>query len=1672
MAANGVEIASAYVTLLAKMPGISKSINSAIGSVNTSAASKKIGDTVAAGIGKSLKDQVAKRFAEETAAALDKNTTATKKLADAEHALVKVRAQHGLNSAKVTAAEAKLEKLRVSGKASTAELEGAEASLAKAQADASGTRRAVAAEQNKVAEAKRNATEASKEYADALEKENSKSERFQAQSELAAARVGGIANKWKSAGAQISGIGSSLTSSITKPALGAVGVVGGLATALGFKRLVGIDTAKAQLRGLGFEAAEAQEIIDGPVLDAVEGTAFGIAQAGQAAGGALAAGIKPGAELTRHLKMAGDAAAFSNADYNHMANILTEVEANGYASGGALQQMTDNGLYATSMLADHLGISQEEVKKLASESKITADVLQEALENKIGGAALQMGDTFQGAFANMQAAVGRIGAKIWEDAFPKMRDAFSELTTMMDSPEFAAAASSIGDLISGAFTKIVDGIKGAITWWSQLSPGMQKTIGIAVGVAVAMGPVLVIVGQLATGIGAVASVVEFGIPIISRLNEAMRANPIGAVITAISLLVVGLVWFFTKTKLGQKIWAGFVDFLVGLWEGVKSVAVNLWEGITAAWDAAVEKTKSSWQAVKDFFAGLWQGVKDVFWGAVDFVKTLLWDLNPLVLIVSNWDAISVWFDGFWQGIKDGFNAGVQWVVDLFWNWTPLGLIIQNWDVIAAYFTDLWNGIVSWFETKISQIKRFMQLQMAVIKLVWKRVWGGIKSFFAGVWKWIVSFVQKQANAVRSFVSGAINSLKWIWDKVWGGIKTTVSNVWNWIVGLVKTQAAAVRWAVDTAITTVRTVWESVWGRIRSFFSTVWGKIRDVFDTMIRFVREKPAEAFKKARNLIGDAWEGIKKLARDPVVFVVDTVINGLIGMVNKILPKSAQLPTVSLPAGFADGGWTGPGGKYTPAGVVHADEFVVSKAGRRRFESQYPGYLDHINRTGDMPGFARGGLVTPLPAGSWSTSQPYHGGHNGHDMAAPMGTRVFAAADGKVQLAGMVNMGGNEIYIQHDNGLGTRYSHLSRFATGVGASVKQGHVIGYVGSSGMSTGPHLHYMVHSPGGGGGNYGNHVNPAPYLGLYGKDLGEAGGAASVLDGLVDWAVGKIKKKFPGTSMWVDVASSLAKSVASKMAKAFNPFAASDGHTGHTATLFDRGGVLPVGTTLVANKTREPEYIFTGPQMRALNAAVGSTGGRGSTGSTSYGVSLSGAVKVKTNSTARQAKEFEKLGKTLNKALAKGLRGSVSDVSAAVKSITDGIREAYKSLGVNIAKQGKTVSALTAKLAKEKKAAAEKGRKLDNQLLDLLERRAKAVERGADARKLDRDIAAKRREISLNKVVAKQGSAETRQKRATARAEVKRLKSLQSSKRHQARFAAIVGGYGDRLKVNAKVAAAIQKDLDKAKSTLKDLRAARSDWVKKVASGVTDQGSVSGFKTQAGMVRNFQKRIQNTKAFSAAITKLRKMGLDDLSIRQLTDEFVSSGSPRAAENLVASGATGVKQITSLQRELAKQAAELGKTTGSMLYDSGIRSAEGLVKGLEKSLKRVDKAGVKLAKTLVKAVKRELKIKSPSRVMTALGGFAGQGWTAGVEDEIPAAQAAMRDLVSPPRDLPRATPLWDHGSGVADDQQLVVSLAGAKLTLLVDGRPMEALIEEQLVEATASVSSRRLKTRLGVS
>jgi murein DD-endopeptidase MepM/ murein hydrolase activator NlpD len=152
-------------------------------------------------------------------------------------------------------------------------------------------------------------------------------------------------------------------------------------------------------------------------------------------------------------------------------------------------------------------------------------------------------------------------------------------------------------------------------------------------------------------------------------------------------------------------------------------------------------------------------------------------------------------------------------------------------------------------------------------------------------------------------------------------------------------------------------------------------------------------------------------------------------------------------------------------------DIVIISEATptARRISSEI-GSSDHnMPSIWPVAGAIRGGFgVRRNPFGGSSSEF-----HKGQDISAKYGDQVIATADGVVVNAGWLRGYGQVVYVEHGNGISTRYGHLSRIDVTIGDVIKRGDHIGLVGSTGRSTGPHLHYEVRIDG-------QATNPIPYL----------------------------------------------------------------------------------------------------------------------------------------------------------------------------------------------------------------------------------------------------------------------------------------------------------------------------------------------------------------------------------------------------------------------------------------------------------------------------------------------------------------------------------------------------------------------------------------------------------------
>jgi murein DD-endopeptidase MepM/ murein hydrolase activator NlpD len=194
------------------------------------------------------------------------------------------------------------------------------------------------------------------------------------------------------------------------------------------------------------------------------------------------------------------------------------------------------------------------------------------------------------------------------------------------------------------------------------------------------------------------------------------------------------------------------------------------------------------------------------------------------------------------------------------------------------------------------------------------------------------------------------------------------------------------------------------------------------------------------------------------------------------------QLLAESRPqgGGMLDGGFAGDTFKQMLDEAI-ADK--MSSAGGVGMTEVFAKQLGKASGVADVPTPSIPHFILPVAgrpsSGYGLRTDPVHGGmvnHPGFDIAAVTGSEVSAAARGTVVHAGLAGTYGNLVTVRHDNGFETRYAHLSAVDVNVGDLVEAGQDLGKVGTTGQSTGPHLHFEVRHDG-------TAIDPAPLLPLH-------------------------------------------------------------------------------------------------------------------------------------------------------------------------------------------------------------------------------------------------------------------------------------------------------------------------------------------------------------------------------------------------------------------------------------------------------------------------------------------------------------------------------------------------------------------------------------------------------------
>ena len=245
------------------------------------------------------------------------------------------------------------------------------------------------------------------------------------------------------------------------------------------------------------------------------------------------------------------------------------------------------------------------------------------------------------------------------------------------------------------------------------------------------------------------------------------------------------------------------------------------------------------------------------------------------------------------------------------------------------------------------------------------------------------------------------------------------------------------------------------------------------------------------------------------------------------------------------------------------------------------------------------------------------------------------------------------------------------------------------------------------------------------------------------------------------------------------------------------------------------------------------------------------------------------------------------------------------------------------------------------------------------------------------------------------------------------------------------------AALATRMKTAQKRVSDLVKARDKLAADVKAGVlsgadiTKQETGGWPQTAESILAGLRADTKAAQVFAKNLATLRKKGVRSDLIAQIAQAGVDQGAGSAAA-LATANSGQIKQINAQQSALVKAAGQAGSTAGNAMYGAGIQAAQGIVRGLQSQQKAIDKAMLRIAKGMSKAIRKALGIKSPSRVMALVGQYTAQGLIKGVEGQRSAVNRSMASLVETP-----AAGSWDMASSrarAAAAQKVIVEFRGS--------------------------------------
>lgn len=457
------------------------------------------------------------------------------------------------------------------------------------------------------------------------------------------------------------------------------------------------------------------------------------------------------------------------------------------------------------------------------------------LDEKTASSIVNIGENIRVTFENIGSTIGNIAGIV--------SNFVSDLLGIAGSKQGVNAIGSAFESVTGFIKSASGAIKNFTTWLKSNETAMAVLKSTMAGLLAGF-LAFKTIATIKTIISGFTAAISTAKGAVLAFNAAIVANPIGAIAAAIAAVVAGLVWFFTQTKIGQKIWAGFVswiknawqgiaDFFVGIWSGISDGAKNLWNGVTDTWNAVVDTIKNAWNGIVEFFSNLWSGIASgvsAAWTAI--TQTIMTIVQPFIdgfLNIWNgikdglsqmWEGVKMIFQGAWDFIKSIVLGAVLIVLDIITGnfgklGEDLGLI---WQGISDAVSMVWEGIKTYFMGVVSAIVGYGQSVFDNFSNILSAIWDFIKNAASAAWEWIKTTI---SNLITGLVQGAQN--------IWNGFMNFLSNLWNSISSTAVNAWNGLKSSVQAIINGIVQGAQNAWNSMKQGVSNLVSGIANIFN---------------------------------------------------------------------------------------------------------------------------------------------------------------------------------------------------------------------------------------------------------------------------------------------------------------------------------------------------------------------------------------------------------------------------------------------------------------------------------------------------------------------------------------------------------------------------------------------------------------------------------------------------------------------------------------------------------------------------------------------------------------------------------------------------------------------------------------------------------------------------